>query len=588
MMNQANINILWGSLIIEELFRCGVEYFCLSPGSRSTPLTAAAGYHDRVMKKIHFDERGAAFHALGYVRATGRPAALICTSGTATANYLPAVVEASLDHLPLILLTADRPPELHDTGANQTITQPGLYGRHVRWQFDLPCPNEAVSPAVLLTTVDQAVYRALNHPRGAVHLNCMFREPLAPEDTDHDFTDYLAILDRWTNSEKPYTSYAQTVIIPDEKSLQKLTSMLSQSRKGLFIVGRLNNRREKEAVLKFSRALGWPVFPDILSGLRLGNPSPFIIPYYDRLLQSSSFRNRFNPDLIVHLGGRLTSKRLLQFLENIIPEDYVVVTDHPERCDPTHKVTFRIQSDIAYLVDKISSGLTAGADKSWLTFFEPGIKLVEEQLEAVVAENEKINVPAVARLISQQITEHNGLFIASSLPIRDMDMFADYRCAQVATAANRGASGIDGTLAAASGFAVGLQQPVTLYTGDLAMLHDLNSLALLKNNPYPVTLVIINNNGGGIFSFLPISAFPDILDKYFITPHDWHFEQAAAMFGLDYYRPADLKAFNDCYRKALDSRRSSIIEVIVNQKDSRQKYLSLQSDMITRLNESYW
>ena len=228
-------NLLWATLIVEELARSGVDFFCVAPGSRSTPLIAALAANERARSLVHFDERGTAFAALGYARATGRPAAWITTSGTAVANGLPAVVEAAIDGVPMILLTADRPPELRQTGANQTIDQPDIFGDYVRWRFDLPAPEAAVDPAMVLTTVDQAVYRARRTPSGPVHLNLMFREPFLPEDGDEP----LAAPVRWRESDEPYTRYAATRPAVDLDEVERLREELRPVKKGLVVAGRL-------------------------------------------------------------------------------------------------------------------------------------------------------------------------------------------------------------------------------------------------------------------------------------------------------------------------------------------------------------
>src|SRR5215212_6824626 len=245
-------NRLWAYLIVEELLRCGVDFFCVAPGSRSTPLVAALAANEKASTLIHFDERGTAFAALGHARATGRPAAWITTSGTAVANGLPAVVEAATDGVPMVLLTADRPPELRQTGANQTIDQPDIFGDYVRWRFDLPAPDPGIDPAMVLTTVDQAAYRAGRTPQGPVHLNLMFREPFlsCPEDED-----VLSGPSSWIESGGPYTRYAATKPAVDEMEIHGLWETLRPVNRGLVVAGRLASRKQGEAVLRLADAL---------------------------------------------------------------------------------------------------------------------------------------------------------------------------------------------------------------------------------------------------------------------------------------------------------------------------------------------
>ncbi|HET7271590.1 MAG TPA: 2-succinyl-5-enolpyruvyl-6-hydroxy-3-cyclohexene-1-carboxylic-acid synthase, partial [Rubrobacter sp.] len=237
-------NRLWAYLIVEELLRCGVEFFCVAPGSRSTPLVAAIAANERARNLIHFDERGTAFAALGYARATGRPAAWITTSGTAVANGLPAVVEAATDGVPMILLTADRPPELRQTGANQSIDQPDIFGDYVRWRFDLPAPDPSIDPAMVLTTVDQAAYRAIRTPQGPVHLNLMFREPFLPEDADAPSAPSA-----WMKTGEAHTRYAASKPAVDKIETDSLWAALRTAKRGLVVAGRLASRKQGEAVL---------------------------------------------------------------------------------------------------------------------------------------------------------------------------------------------------------------------------------------------------------------------------------------------------------------------------------------------------
>lgn len=559
-----NRNHLWANLIIEECVRCGVGLFCIAPGSRSTPLTTAVARHPHARHLVHFDERGTAFAALGYARATGKPAAWITTSGTALANGMPAVIEASVDQVPLLLLTADRPPELRHTGANQTIDQVKLYGDAVRWFFDMPVPDATVDPAMVLTTVDQAIYRTLRSPKGPVHLNCMFRKPLAPLAIEEAFTPKTPAMKRWHTADRPYTHYTQPHVEIEETELERLAERLQEAKRGLLVVGKLTSMREAEAVRHLAEVLGWPWLPDIGSHLRLGHgASDSQIAYYDHVLGRPGWEEH-RPDVVLHIGGRATSKRLLQYVQRAQPEAYIVVRDSPTRFDPTHQVTDTIEAAIGPFARRLAENVQAlarFASTEWLNTWRSASYQVNAHIEDVLAEEEGMNEPTVARLISSHLPKDTGLFLGSSMPIRDVDMFAVATGAAVPVAANRGASGIDGTVATTVGYAQGLERPVTVLLGDLALLHDLNSLAMLRDAPYPVVIVVINNNGGGIFSFLPIAEYPDVFESYFGTPHGYTFVQAARMFEIAYSQPKTKAAFREAYQQAVQSGASALIEV---------------------------
>jgi len=266
MVIEDNLNTLWGKLITEELLRNGIDYFCISPGSRSTPLTAAIARNKKARKIIYFDERGSAFHALGYAQAKGIPAVIVTTSGTAVANLFPAVIEAYQNKIPMIILTADRPPESLEVGANQTINQTNIFGKYVKWYFCFPCPDKKISPKMVLTTIDYAVYLSLNNPSGPVHINCMLREPLEPDEFDNqDSQDvYLKDIKNWMKNYRPYTAYSiSATTIESRETLGTISEIIKTEKRGLISVGRLKNNNETKAVLDFVRKVNWPVYADI-------------------------------------------------------------------------------------------------------------------------------------------------------------------------------------------------------------------------------------------------------------------------------------------------------------------------------------
>jgi 2-succinyl-5-enolpyruvyl-6-hydroxy-3-cyclohexene-1-carboxylate synthase len=579
-----NLNILWGSLLVEELIRNGINYFCLSPGSRSTPLTVAVARNPKAEPAVIYDERAAAFHALGYSRATGKPAVLICTSGTAAANYFPAIVEASLDLIPMIVLSADRPPEKIDTGANQTIRQSKMYGDYVRWFFDLPCPTAEIPPQMVLTTINHCIYKSLTQPPGPVHLNCQFREQLVPVRRKIP-PDYLRDLDLWNRHSHPYTSYSLSAMLPEEQIRKDLLKIIRKTSKGLLVVGRLHSDEEKLAVRSFSRKLDWPVFTDILSGQRLGNGSENLLPYFDLMLLAEHLHQKYQPDTIIHMGDQPASKRYLQFVDKNPPRNYISLLPHSFRSDPTHRVTWRMETGLREFCEQFSHSNSVQIDRKWLGFLKKCSHSVGRFLDSQLKKNGNLSEPAIARLISQLIPKEHSLFLASSLPIREVDMFADPGGNPIPISANRGVSGIDGTIASALGYARGRNKPLTLLIGDLAFLHDLNSLSLISAQKIPITIVLINNRGGGIFSFLPIADFKEVFEPFFGTPHHYSFAETARQFELTYSLPGNTGEFETAYQKAVKSRKSTLIEVQTNRQDNVEFHSRLYDQIRSILNK---
>jgi 2-succinyl-5-enolpyruvyl-6-hydroxy-3-cyclohexene-1-carboxylate synthase len=574
-------NLLWATLIVEELVRSGVSFFCVAPGSRSTPLVAALAANEGADSLVHFDERGTAFAAVGHARATGLPAAWITTSGTAVANGLPAVVEAATDGMPVILLTADRPPELRQTGANQTIDQPDIFGDYVRWRFDLPAPDESLDPAMVLTTVDQAVYRARRSPSGPVHLNLMFREPFLPGPDEGP--GELPAPACWRRSREPYTRYAATKAAVDPDEVERLWEKLQLVERGLVVAGRLPSRKQGEAALRLADALGWPLLPDVGSQIRLGAASKNLVPLYDALLASERFNGEHAPEAVLHLGGRAISKRLERFLAASRPDPYVVVRENPFRLDPGHRVTQSVEADIP----TFCAALTVAAERRppadatpWTAAWWEASEQADRHLDRSFGEARALNEPLVARLVSRHVPKGHTLCVASSMPVRDLDTFAATDGAPVPVAANRGASGIDGTVATAAGFAHGSGRPLTLLIGDLALLHDLNSLAMLRD--LPVVVVVLNNDGGAIFSFLPVARYKAFFEPYFGTPQGLSFEHASAMFGLGYEHPGTVTDFVEAYRAAHDRNGPTLIEV----KTDREENAELHRRLLAEISEA--
>ena len=602
---------LWGGLIIEELIRTGVRRYLIAPGSRSTPLTVSAARHPEAETTICFDERGAGFAAVGYTRATGEPCAVICTSGTAVAELLPAVIEASLDGLPLIVLSGDRPPEARTTGANQTIEQPGIFGGYVRSQVDLPVPTERVEPSFLLTTIDQAVYQATGVNAGPVHLNCMFAKPLEPDDFHDEPHDELPasqdrVPQRWRSGHRPYTTIAATRLQTADAEIATAAAAVGCDGKIanprlLVVIGLLPRAVDRTTLVASLRRLETPIVADITSGCR-GEAG---VIGADLLLGSGEpGRSLLSPDAVVHVGTRLVSARLQQLLEDAgtptstgsVP--YVLITNSPARFDPGHIVSHRLTGDLTETVERLVAAIRDLADggtetapdsppagragapatggpvvnetvqvgASWAARVLGADRRAAGGIDRILGDEDPAQPPTepqVARDIARLIPTGHTLVAASSMPIRELDTYAAAGTPRCRIIANRGASGIDGTLATAIGAALGTGTPTTLLIGDLALMHDASSLALLATTDAAVTIVAINNDGGGIFHFLPIAEADDVFEPYFATPHGRSFEGLAAFAGVPYVICPSVDSFRRAYSDAAagPEPHPSLIEV---------------------------
>ena len=552
-MSSGTWNPLWGSWIIEELVRNQVVTFCISPGSRSTPLTTAAARNPQAQCRIFIDERAAAYFALGHARATGEPAALICTSGTAVANYLPAVVEASVEQLPLLILSADRPPELRDSGANQTIDQTKLFGSYVRWFHDPGCPGPETPLPALLSSLDQAVARTQAPLPGPVHLNFPFREPFFEETPSEE----PAVPERWRAAPVPWVRKPRSHSFPEDALISELAT--HASRRGILSVGRLP-QSELPAVKQLAQALGWPLFADITSGMRFG-PVAQRVTHYDQLLVEGLPSTHWEPEVIWHLGFPPTSKRWLTRWERRPAPEMVWISSQTERLDASFQFGLQMNSEVSSLTQSLSAHLTHPGPSDWLAQWQQADQQVAEALQHHFLQQTCWSELQLAHALPTWVPEGHALYVGNSLPVRLLDFYGSGRGPAVPIGLNRGASGIDGLIASAAGFAEGLQRPTTLILGDLSTLHDLNSLALLAENRFPITVVLCNNHGGGIFSFLPISQQRDLFEPFFGTPHSWNFSAAAELFHLDHQACTSLESCRAAYLRAVQSSRSSVIEV---------------------------
>ncbi len=507
-------NRAWGQALVDGLCQLGADRFFLSPGARSAPLAAAlSGRH----VTTHYDERGMAFAALGWSMATGRPAVCVTTSGSAVANLLPACVEAFHSNVPLIFLTADRPPDLRGSGANQTIQQPGLFGGFVRYAVDLPCAQDEGAVSRFAGILSEAVGMATGSQPGPVHLNVPFREPLLEDSAAEPIHEWDGVISR---AEEAFDW-------PSGFDFQRFADG-----RGVVVIGRLpvGEQGRVDAILDLAKKLGWPVMADAASGARL---RPGVIRHADWILQRQDVPG---PERVLHFGGALVSKRLGKWLSACRGADCLQVRMFPERLDPWNQHPVFLRAGIQPFCGSVNSFALPMASDTWIESWRRADVAVGAAIEAELSQEDAISEPAILRALAD-VAAGTGwpAFLGNSMPIRDFDSCVAAVSKDVVNVfANRGASGIDGNIATVAGLALGCASPLLVVMGDLAALHDLNSLPLLHG--LPVTLVIINNGGGGIFRFLPI----DVEERLLETPHSWEFRGAAQQFGMEYHQVASL------------------------------------------------
>ena len=550
-INRANTNSLWASVLVETLYRCGLQHVVISPGSRSTPLTLAFVAHAGINSIPVLDERSAGFFALGLVKQTHKPVALVCTSGTAATNYFPAVVEASEARIPLLVLTADRPPELQDCGAGQTINQVGLYGNFPVYQeaMDMPaCQLEE------LRSMKAAIVRAYGHAlRGPVHLNLPFRDPLHP--VEDGSTKNVA--------EIASDFFDDVVVARGEKKPMREPINISVG-KGIIICGTEIPEDPSEycnQVANLSDVSGWPVLADGLSPVRnFASRQKRLVTGYDFLLRNLDLREILRPECAIALGPLPTSKELREWLTETEVEIFHVQPTG-KNLDPTGRVVQVVEVSVSEIDSSFSFGRTVDAKyvHRWL---EAQGKAIAGLAEAFQEEGAQSFEGLISYLLPQYLPASTPVFVASSMPVRDVEYFWPPNDSQAQVFSSRGVNGIDGTLSTSLGVAY-RNQPAVLLSGDLAFLHDSNGLLIRPKFEGHLTVILINNHGGGIFNHLPISGFEPPFDEYFGTPQEVDFRQLVESNGAEYHKLDAIDGLGD-YVGELPESGIRVLEIDTN------------------------
>ena len=499
--------------LVDEWLHCGVRHAVVSPGSRSTPIALEIANRQEIEMHIFHDERSAAFAALGIAKASGVPAILVCSSGTAAVEFHPAVVEAHHSETPILICTADRPAELQGVGAPQTIDQQNLYGVAIRKFVNAEVADDSESHTWRHIARDLFA-TSLGDVQGPVHLNLRFREPLM---------GFATNLPPRSASDAVIT---KKVALPSSRSLRKLNKAL-ESENGLIIAGPENYR--VESILRLAENLGWPIVADPRSGTRV--PNKLVVAGADAILRDEDFSKRLRPDVVLRFGTLPASKVVNSWLSGS-GANQVVITTTPSLTDPDRQCSLHIVSDI----DELCAGLVSVHSKefvrkrslSWLDKWVAAEDSAQKAINAALADEPGLTEPGVARAIYALVPEASHLVVSSSMPIRDVEWFGAPRNG-LRVHANRGANGIDGVVSTAVGVALATRQPTTLLIGDIALLHDVNGLINLASRKIDLRIVVIDNNGGGIFSFLPQAQALDEakFEKIFGTPHDANIKMLA-------------------------------------------------------------
>ena len=600
-----NPNILWAQHFVNNLAASGLTAVVISPGSRSTPLTLAFDAQPQIETFVHLDERGAGFFALGMAIASNKPVALVCTSGTAVANYLPAIIEAQMSQVPLLVLTGDRPHELRHSGANQTIDQVKIFGDQVLWSVDMPLP-ETNPPNAALRNVQTTAIRAHTTAnglcKGPVHINFPFREPLEP--AAEEIRDWRVESESASKISNLQSPVSHGKMHPTDVQIEWLTAVFTQHPHGLIICGpRCPGGEFPQAITTLAQHTGYPILADSISGVRFQSKGVVgdraksakkksalsadrvLISGYETFLQADP--GWPEPKIIVRFGAVPTSKWLNAYLDRVNPAIRLHIRENGVWADDSHRTTHFLQLNETAVCQQLVSRLPNRENLAWLTAVCQTDQACWSQLQPALA-NQYFDGAIVADVV-ELIPENSILFMGNSSPIRHLDQYGRAQAKQLTAHANRGASGIDGNLATALGLYAARDQPLVAVVGDITFFHDMNSLYLIKSLTQRngsaernkensatsaslqldknITVVLLHNDGGSIFNRLPIAQIEPPFTDLFLTPHGLDFEPVCRMFGLDYVRADSRDAFRTAFAASV---QDTVPRVIVVHTDNRQ------------------
>lgn len=577
-LHAQNPTYAYVNAFIDELQRSDVHNVVICPGSRSTPLALAIAEHPALKAWMHVDERSAAFFALGMAKRLECPVALVCTSGTAAANFFPAIAEAKLTHVPLLVLTADRPHELHENGAPQAIDQNRLYGTHVKWFVETALPEASnESLRYIRTLADRVVALTCAVPAGPVHVNFPFREPLIPAPLPNQPLLPLAQRDPIAWEGRPHnTPYVDVADAPlgglSTAAVERIADQLRQASHGLIIAGPINDPALITPLLQLAQTLGYPILADPLSQLRSGpHDQSSVVTSYDAFLRLDTFSSQSVPDIVLRFGGMPTAKSLLLYLNRYAACSQIVVDANGGWNEPTQLATQMVHASPSVFCQDLDEVLRQGPafsyDPFWLRGWLDTERITRQALLEEVQDFPELFEGRVFTELSALLPEESTLFTGNSMPVRDLDTFFGSNPRAIRIVGNRGANGIDGVVSSALGVSAGSRirqvekAPTVLVIGDLSFFHDLNGLLAARLHQLDLTIILINNNGGGIFSFLSQASYPEHFEQLFGTPTGLDFQPVIQMYGGAYCQAADWTIFRQAFQQSIDDGGLHVIEL---------------------------
>jgi 2-succinyl-5-enolpyruvyl-6-hydroxy-3-cyclohexene-1-carboxylate synthase len=575
-VDRTNRNTALASALADELERSGVRHACISPGSRSAPLALALWRQPGIRSWVHVDERCSGFFALGLARQSGQPVAILTTSGTAAANLHPAVAEASESRIPLVVITADRPPELRGRGAGQTIDQLKLFGSAVRWFCEVGVQQASDEGLLHFRSVAvRAVAESLGSPPGPVHLNVPLTEPLAPDEVEGDVPAGSALALEGRPGRRPITKVARQADVPGTELIAEFADLLTTCRRGVILAGRSQDPAVADAVTAVADACGYPVLAEPISQLRAGEHSlENVVAHYDPIFRA--LPGGLEPELVVRIGDMVTSKAVRTWLAGHSECRQVVVDPDGAWNEPTASADLIARADPKLLFGWFAEELDPRPDRGWLDLWRNADRRASEAIDSFLdGLGEEPFEPRVHRRLAARLPALSTVYVASSMPVRDLESFLPAIDRPIRFLANRGANGIDGTVSSALGAAAVAPGPTFALLGDLALYHDMNGLLAYGRVEAETTVVVLNNGGGGIFDFLPIARHRDGYEDLFGTPTGVDLEKVAALYGLPFTRVTSHSALDG----ALES--PGMVEVVLD----RPRNVTLHSELFEHVKE---